>query len=209
MNFGESLAYWYFRLNGFFPLTNFVLHRHAEVESDADADLLAIRFSHVSEPIGGQPDDWDNETFDSWALGHREQTVCIICDVKTARHDRASIARSFDPLRLTLAIQRFGVLDRREVDGVVSDLCEASAVRRHRITFAKVLMARRFGPSVRDAPCFRLQLQEAIAFIENRMKRYRSEKTAARMLFPGDLIQFFAWKAGLAIGDTQPESVEE
>ena len=27
MNFGESLAYWYFRLNGFIPLTNFVLHR--------------------------------------------------------------------------------------------------------------------------------------------------------------------------------------
>jgi hypothetical protein len=28
MNSSEELAYWYLRLNGFFPLTNFVIHRH-------------------------------------------------------------------------------------------------------------------------------------------------------------------------------------
>ena len=27
MNFAEELVYWYLRLNGFFPITNFVLHR--------------------------------------------------------------------------------------------------------------------------------------------------------------------------------------
>ncbi len=26
MNYAETLAYWYLRLNGFFPLKNFVLH---------------------------------------------------------------------------------------------------------------------------------------------------------------------------------------
>lgn len=27
MNYGETLAYWYLRLNGFFLLNNFVVHR--------------------------------------------------------------------------------------------------------------------------------------------------------------------------------------
>ena len=33
MNFAEQLVYWYLRLNGFFPITNFVLHHGAEQNS--------------------------------------------------------------------------------------------------------------------------------------------------------------------------------
>lgn len=209
MNFGESLAYWYFRLNGFFPLTNFVLHRHDEVQSDADADVLAVRFPHVSEPIGGQPDDWDNGRFDEWNLGHREQIVCIFCDVKTATHDRASIARSFSQQRLTLAIQRFGVLPPNEINRVVRDLHQAASVRRNEVTFAKVLMARSFSQSANNTSCYHLELKKAIQFIKNRMSRYRSEKNAARMFFPGDLIQFLAWEAGVSVGDDELRNNEE
>ena len=45
MNYGETLAYWYLRLNGFFLLRNFVLHPLHESEANdrytADSDLLA------------------------------------------------------------------------------------------------------------------------------------------------------------------------
>jgi hypothetical protein len=34
MNYGETLAYWYLRLNGFFLLQNFVLHPIAESEGN-------------------------------------------------------------------------------------------------------------------------------------------------------------------------------
>ncbi len=61
MNYAETLAYWYLRLNGFFPLNRFVLHppgggprAHA-----ADHDLLAVRPPGVYEDVGGQPNDWD------------------------------------------------------------------------------------------------------------------------------------------------------
>jgi hypothetical protein len=69
MNFSESLTYWYLRLNGFFPLSNFVLHRrNIEDRPSADTDLLAIRFPHVFEQIGGQQDDWDQQQFAGWGL---------------------------------------------------------------------------------------------------------------------------------------------
>ena len=48
MNFGETLAYWYLRLNGFIPMRNFVLHRAGiQAPQSADTDLLAIRFPGV------------------------------------------------------------------------------------------------------------------------------------------------------------------
>ena len=84
MNFGESLAYWYFRLNGFLPLTNFVLHRPDSLRRyNADSDLLAVRFPLVFEEIGGQRDDWDNERFAEWGLDHFNRTVCVIAEIKT------------------------------------------------------------------------------------------------------------------------------
>ena len=55
MNYGETLAYWYLRLNGFIPMRNFVLHPsvNATDKNSADSDLLAVRFLHVYEEIGG------------------------------------------------------------------------------------------------------------------------------------------------------------
>jgi hypothetical protein len=56
MNYGETLTYWYLRLNGFIPMRNFVLHRaNIEGQAAADTDLLAVRFPHVYEEIGGNP----------------------------------------------------------------------------------------------------------------------------------------------------------
>jgi len=68
MNYGETLAYWYLRLNGFFPLKNFVMHMPEERTQHSDCDLLAVRFPLVSEDVGGGPDDWDAQRFAHWAL---------------------------------------------------------------------------------------------------------------------------------------------
>ena len=38
-NYGEELAYWYLRLNGFFLIENFVIHNQ-EHENGSDVDML-------------------------------------------------------------------------------------------------------------------------------------------------------------------------
>lgn len=43
MNSSEELAYWYHRLNGFFPLTNFVVHRHQVAQHRSDNALYRHR----------------------------------------------------------------------------------------------------------------------------------------------------------------------
>jgi hypothetical protein len=49
MNYGEELAYWYLRLNGFFPISNFVVHRSLDVPNTSDVDVVAVRPPHVFE----------------------------------------------------------------------------------------------------------------------------------------------------------------
>jgi hypothetical protein len=52
-NFAEEICYWYFRLNGFFLLENYVLHRSDTNSSHyADIDLLGIRTKNVKEEVG-------------------------------------------------------------------------------------------------------------------------------------------------------------
>ena len=45
----ERLAYWYFRLNGFLTIENFIVHPDEGQDQRTDADLLAVRFKHRAE----------------------------------------------------------------------------------------------------------------------------------------------------------------
>lgn len=45
----ERLAYWFFRLNGFLTITNFVVHRDDGYGQHTDVDVLAVRFPHRVE----------------------------------------------------------------------------------------------------------------------------------------------------------------
>jgi hypothetical protein len=45
----ERLAYWFFRVNGFLTIENFVVHREEGGSQGTDADLLGVRFPHRQE----------------------------------------------------------------------------------------------------------------------------------------------------------------
>ena len=45
----EKVAYWYFRLNGYLQIENFVIHPGRRGGQRTDADLLAVRFPHRAE----------------------------------------------------------------------------------------------------------------------------------------------------------------
>jgi hypothetical protein len=53
----EELAHLYFRLNGFFTVPNYILH--ARGGQRGEVDVLAVRFAHKLEQVGGNalPDD--------------------------------------------------------------------------------------------------------------------------------------------------------
>jgi hypothetical protein len=196
-NFGETLTYWYLRLNGFFPLTNFVLHKSGEHKHSADADLLAVRFKHVYEPIGGQTEDWDL-WFESNGLALTDRVTGLIIEVKTGRVNSQMIVGSFSEARLRYAVERFGFFrDSSMVEASVTELGSHPVMTTERYRIGKLLVTSDSVSNLdRYPPCLHLKLQEIEDFIAIRMEKYTDRKSGDRMLFPDDLIQYFAWKSG-------------
>ncbi|MGA2616531.1 MAG: hypothetical protein ABSF26_02915 [Thermoguttaceae bacterium] len=217
MNYGESLAYWYFRLNGFLPLQNFVLHEpNEETGQDADIDLLAVRFPHVFENIGGHPNDWDNERFVDWQLDHTRNVVCVIVEVKTGWYKKGAVNRHFDRRRLEYAILRFGIFEKAAVPAIARTLEAGPVVKEPGFTVAKILIdvaSKRPGPGAEDglrlSPCLRITIDDVSAFIRRRMRVYKEHKGAARMFFPGDFIQYMAWQAGVPLAIDDDDAANE
>lgn len=124
-NFAEELTYWYFRLNGFFLLENYVLHNVGEgnQRGTADADLLAIRFPHVYEKVGGQGKDWDKDKFLEWGFDIEEDHLALIVEVKSGENvEKSEIENSFSPERLKTALYRFGIFPRDDVSCIHKNL---------------------------------------------------------------------------------------
>ena len=189
MNFGETLAYWYLRLNGFIPMRNFVLHRaNIEARQSADTDLLAMRFPHVYEEIGGKPVDWDHDTFAEWGLDMARPIVLIV-EVKTGGIDAE--ARWWRPARIRAAIRRLGLFDEEVANEIAAGLEQTSAIQVGPWIIAKLL--------VTNEPVagswLNLTLDAADTFIANRIRKYKDEKDADRLRFPDDLMQYLAWKS--------------
>ncbi|MEO2015171.1 MAG: hypothetical protein ABGZ53_12445 [Fuerstiella sp.] len=78
----QEVATWYFRLNGFLHIPEYVLHSDQQGRAVTDADLLGVRFpySHVSiRDITMVDDRWVSE------VTYPGQTLIVIAEVKTGK----------------------------------------------------------------------------------------------------------------------------
>ncbi|MEE9288851.1 MAG: hypothetical protein V3U69_04590, partial [Bacteroidota bacterium] len=122
MNYGEEITYWYLRLNGFFPITNFVVHQSQNIRHSSDIDLLAIRTSHVYEEIGGKPDDWDQELAEQVGF---QRNLGVICEVKTGGYD---LDRLFPEQHIQYSVGRLGLVPRVDIPHVSNELVQQPLV---------------------------------------------------------------------------------
>ncbi|MDK2814619.1 MAG: hypothetical protein PWP18_532 [Thermoanaerobacter sp.] len=192
-NFAEELTYWYFRLNGFFLLTNYVLHDvgQGQQRGTADADLLVIRFPYVYEEIGGQSKDWDKEKFSTWGFDIEKDNLALIIEVKSGKElKKDEIEKSFSLKRIETALCRFGIFPHEDVPRIHENLLEQKYVKESSWIIAKILVTERKI----EGNWLNLSLDEIDKFIHKRIKSYLHDKYADRMYFPSILIQYIAWK---------------
>jgi hypothetical protein len=200
-NYGEVLGYWYLRLNGFFPLSNFVLHREGDEKHSSDCDVLAVRFPYVYEPIGGNPFDWDPDLFDGLGVNieNDEQIIGLIVQVKTGRFTRDDMLQAFSLANLSKAISRMGIFPQIEVQDVALALDSSPVVSwaERRVVLGKLAIV--VNPwNCGDEPNYLVfTLDKSKDFIRQRMLNYSDPKSADRLLFPDPLIQFFASETGI------------
>jgi hypothetical protein len=176
MNYGEEIAYWYLRLNGFFPLTNFVIHRSREVAHTSDCDLLAVRLPYVYEEIGGNPDDWDVSLSEKIGFDH---PIGIICEVKTGAY---AVKKLFRPEYVKYSIGRLGFTPKDNITDLSKELSVApmTKITKEGYRIFKLLIAE----EKKEAPTyFYKSLEDAEEFIENRVGKYPQNKYADRLFF--------------------------
>jgi hypothetical protein len=78
----EKVAYWYFRLNGFHQIENFVVHPGGRGGQRTDADLIGVRFPFRAERLFDNLDDIMDD--DSATLALTDKIIDIILvEVKT------------------------------------------------------------------------------------------------------------------------------
>lgn len=173
MNYGEELAYWYLRLNGFFPIVDFVMHSGAAFDHTTDCDALAVRPPHVFEEVGGQPDDWDAIIRDHLDA---HTTLGIICQVKTGKIEYDKLFR--EP-HVRYAIARLGLCpDPKTVSE--SFVGKAVIMPSRDVRLIKLLIAKE---RLKDSNFLCITVANLYEFFHKRLKKYGSiNLTQGRMI---------------------------
>jgi len=112
MNAPEEKAVWYLRLNGFFPIVDFVIH-----ENGSDTDILAIRPPWSHETVYGielEEDDRLRFILDECGVGNKEIWIGVIAEVKggLSRIRRNRLTRKFSKTALRYCLRRLGLFKK-------------------------------------------------------------------------------------------------
>lgn len=209
MNYAESLTYWYLRLNGFFPITNFVLHQPYGKGQSTDCDVLAVRFPHSRESISNDLNvlPCDRAFFEKCGIDLDNAVVGIIGQVKSGGYATKEVRKGFDTTKLVYSLHRLGVLHHKVVDEAVGDLLNNALWTNGETVVAKLLVDTPQGREESGAgmrPWSEMTVEDAEQFILKRFKKYAKHKSGARMFFGSDLVQYLAWKSG-AIDVSEPK----
>lgn len=178
-NYGEELAYWYLRLNGFFPITNFVFHSIKEDDKNfynADADILGIRPPNVREVIKERAVELDDKIISGY---EKSRFVFVYCEVKTGEYD---VGKLFPKKRIDYVLKRFGLDETTETED--PQIFIGTKI------FKKILIANKAEKDA-DKKAIFIPLNSTIEFIRGRFERYYEDKYPSRMFFNSSLIQQF------------------
>lgn len=182
MNYGEELAYWHLRLNGFFPISNFVVHRDNDFRQGSDVDLLAIRPPYVHVEVGGQANDWD-EVLDLESLSGNRY-FGLICEAKTGSYSSADL---FPQRNMATAVGRLGLINQERISAMATALSYQPSAEIDGVRIGKLFVSERRRQTT--GPYLQRTLPEVEKFIEGRIRRYPHEKHGERMFFPSSLMQ--------------------
>lgn len=190
-NFAEEMAYWYFRLNGFFLLDNFVLHNDGlDSTHSADIDILAIRQKYTFESVGGREADKHELLFRNF---DDNKNIGIICEVKAGRTTPSDI-RLTRLDRLRYGLERIGYFTHSRVNELVVKLSSERVVTGKYHQVGKVLIT----DDGRDIPGFIcISLDEIHKFLKRHLRRYIDPKSRSKLFFSSPVIQQIIWEIEL------------
>lgn len=173
----EKVAYWYFRLNGFLQLENFIIHPGDRGGQRTDADILGVRFPNRSERFVDDPNDIMLDDIDALRLSNNLIDI-VIAEVKTGRAALNGPWTAEERQNINRVLAAIGCLPRDRIDLAARAIYNGGIYEEanQRIRLIAVgntrseVIARRY-PNVTQ-----IIWQEVLAFIWERFRKYAQQK---------------------------------
>lgn len=174
----EKVAYWYFRLNGFLQIENFVVHPERRGSQRTDADLLAVRFPFRAERLFDDPSDIMADDVQQLALSDNLIDI-VIAEVKSnqpctlngpwTQPDRQNVHR---------VLAAIGCLPPNQIEAAAADIYRMGFHRSNTLRIRLVAVGRDRSEEIAAAYPEVTQLRwiGMLAFIWERFHRYRRQK---------------------------------
>lgn len=112
----DDLAYWFFRLNGFLTITNFVVHAERKGITGTDADILGVRFPYRAELLDRPMRDYKVFTEIT------SRSYIAIAEVKYGLCDLNGPWIDSDKMNIQRVLRAIGAIPLEDVDSVADNL---------------------------------------------------------------------------------------
>lgn len=170
----ESLAYWYFRLNGCLTIQNFVVHPDRGREQRTDVDLIAVRFPYRAELLLNPMAD------DPLIASDRNRIRIILAEVKTSLCNLNGPWTEPSRKNMHRVVRAVGSFHRDIADAVAQSLYESGTYKDSLYNMSLFCVGSRCNEEVRerypDVP--QVTWDKLLEFTFDRFVRYKNQKVS-------------------------------
>jgi len=168
----EKLAYWYFRINGCFTITNFIIHPDQGRRQRTDVDIMAIRLPYRSELLMNPMRD------DDTLLAPGGRVKLILAEVKKGTCNLNGPWTDRARANMQRAIRAAGPFPQEKVEEAAEALYEYGIYEDDKFTMTLFCVGSRTNRELqhRFPQVPQVTWQDILGFLYDRFTAYREQK---------------------------------
>jgi hypothetical protein len=169
----EKLAYWYFRLNGFLTITNFVVHPEHGKEQRTDIDILGYRFPYRAELFDNPMAD------DSLFTKGIKKPYFVIAEVKQQTCNLNGPWTEKESQNMHRVLRAVGIFPENEVDIVAESLYKEGCFQSDNTYLTLFCLGNKINKGLlqRYPKVPQVKWSDVLTFIYERFTLYRKQKS--------------------------------
>lgn len=170
----EQLAYWYFRLNGFLNIPNFVVHPDIGNNQRTDVDLLGVRFPYRAELFLSSKPMRDDDIFRK----PRDKTHLVFAEIKVGLCNLNGPWTKPEDANMQRVLRSVGILPRHEIDLASTALYETGVYENQLYRVSLFCLGARENEVIAAShPAIpQITWHHCLEFIDTRFRDYRGKK---------------------------------
>lgn len=173
----EKVAYWYFRLNGFLQLENFIIHPPSAGGQRTDADILGVRFPNRAERFVDDPNDIMADDVATLRLTETKIDV-VIAEVKTGLARLNGPWTDVQKQNIDRVVAAIGCVSAKKINRTATALYQTGLYDQGNLRVRLVAVGGARNPEIaaRYPEVAQVVWPEVLNFIWGRFRKYAQQK---------------------------------